>query len=89
MNGTGLYKIIQEAKSQDKAVQLLTPKDYDYDFIIEPEAKISFDEGDLFRVGKLGLDLNFIMGAIIIDNHSERLKKEWLVKKELEEKKIK
>lgn len=77
MNGTALYNMIQEAKSKNKAVKLLTNKHDGYKFIVEPEDEIRFEEGGVFRFRDIGIDLGFVIGAMIIDNYNKRQRKNW------------
>ena len=75
MEPTALYKLIMEAKSKNKAVQLLmnnNPKDGGYDLIIEPEHEIQNLEGNILSFANCLVDLDFIACAVIIDNHKER-----------------
>jgi len=77
MNSTALYELIQEAKSENKAVRLLTDKERSseksyWKFIIEPEHDVSFKQGNVLKGDRCLIDLNFIVGAVIIPNKHER-----------------
>lgn len=75
MEPTALYNLIREAKSKNKAVQLLmnnNPKDGGYDLIIEPEHEVQNLEGNILSIANCLVDLDFIACAVIIDNHKER-----------------
>ena len=77
MESTALHELIQEAKSENKAVRLITEKErvfdnINYKFIIEPEDEISFREGNVLRGTRCLIDLNFVVAAMIIPNRHEQ-----------------
>lgn len=75
MQQTALYELVKEAKSKNMAVQLLTPyKDSEFNFIIEPENEIKNKPGNIISSDGCLIDLSFIMGAVIVPNHKDRLK---------------
>lgn len=76
-----LYNLIQEAKSKNKAVQLFPKKpSRDFEMFIEPHHKVVNLPENVIRVDDCLVDLDFIVCAMIIDNHKERAYAEQRVK---------
>lgn len=79
MEQTVLYHLLQQAKKENKAVQLLTnnsKRDWDVNLIIEPNHEICNEEHNIISCDGCLIDLNFIVCAVLIPNKEERLKKE-------------
>ena len=71
MEPTALYKLIREAKSKNKAVQLFMTNP-SLDIIIEPEYEVQNLDGNILSFANALVDLDFIACASITDNHKER-----------------
>jgi len=67
-----LNELIEKAKSEDKAVQLITSNPTNEFAIIEPTHKVLYNEHDIIRCDDTLIDLNFIAAAMIIPNKRER-----------------
>ena len=77
MEQTVLYHLIKKARAENKAVQLIPNIDNFKDkFIIEPEHEIRNEEFNIISSEGCLIDLSFIVGAVIVPNRKERLKKE-------------
>ena len=79
MQQTVLYKLIQEARAENKAVKLVpivSEKDLGASLIIEPEHEIKNEEYNIISSDGCLIDLNFVACAVIIPNREERLKEE-------------
>ena len=79
MEQSALYDLLQQAKKENKAVQLLTnnsKRDWDVNLIIEPNHEIRNKDNNIISSDGCLIDLNFIVCALIIPNKEDRLKEE-------------
>ena len=73
---TVLYHLLQQAKKENKAVELLiSPKYDDMELIIEPHHEICNEEHNIISCDGCLIDLNFVVCAVMIPNREERLKR--------------
>lgn len=75
MEQTVLYHLIQEARAENKAVQLLPNVDnFNAQLIIEPDHEVKNEEFNIIKSDGCLIDLSFIVGAVIVPNREERLR---------------
>lgn len=77
MEQTVLYHLIQEARAENKAVQLVPNVDnFNAQLIIEPDHEVKNEEFNIIKSDGCLIDLSFIVGAVIVPNREERLREE-------------
>ncbi|WP_296882158.1 hypothetical protein [uncultured Methanobrevibacter sp.] len=78
MESIVIYELIQEAKSMNKSVRLITDKErafenVNFKFIIGPEDTVTFRKGNVLRCNGCVIDLNFVVCAMIVPNNLKQM----------------
>lgn len=84
MEQTALYKLINQAKAENKAVQLLSSHNLDdLKFIIEPEHKVVNEPDNIIKCDDCLIDLKLIVAALIVPNREDRQRETKRIEEEI------
>lgn len=86
MEPTVLHELLQQARAENKAVQLYGGNNLDtLKFIIEPEHQVENKPGNTIYVDGRLIDLKFIAMALIVPNNEDRVKELKRIEQEIHE----
>ena len=86
MEQTALYKLISQAKAENKAVQLLSSHNLDdLKFIIEPWHKVVNEPDNIIKCDDCLIDLKLIVAALIVPNREDRQKEMERIEEEIKD----